>query len=150
MDGQWVAVDHPRIRMPITRLAIVRNMDRNLAEHPEWAWTETGWVIRWPTVQAEISERRLRTLMGRWMLITMSQRRAHPGRGSQVYERRYRMISPWRELLASAPAPFAVCGGMAVNYYAQPRHTDDLVIVSADWDVWDRTCDRKDGRAKAL
>ena len=45
----------------------------------------------------------------------------------------------WRSLLAWSPAPFAICGGMAVNYYARPRHTDhlDIVIVSTDWQAWD-------------
>lgn len=138
-DGQWVLIAHPRIRMPINRLAILRDVDGGVAEHPEWVWNGTEWVIQWPALQAAISERRLQTLMGRRMLITMSQRRARPGRGSQAYEGGYQLASTWRELLASAPTAFAVCGGIAVNYYARPRHTDDLdlVILSADWGIWD-------------
>ncbi len=140
-DGHWIAVDHPRVTMPVSRLAALRGVPLAVAHHPEWQWTTDHWTISWPSLNLQITEYRLRTLITRWMLIQLSQRRAHSGEGSQPYRGERTMIMPesWRSLLAAPPAPFAICGGMAVNYYARPRHTQDLdiVVLSIDWKAWD-------------
>lgn len=141
VSGRWVAVDHPRITMPISRLAALRGVAPSIAEHPEWTWESDHWRISWPTLGVDLSEHRLRALMTRWMLIQMSKRRAKQGQGSQVYTRERNGIMPtaWLPLLQHAPARFAVCEGMAVNYYARPRQTDDLdiVILIQDRETWD-------------
>ena len=141
VSGQWVAVHHPRVTMPISRLAALRGVSPTVAEHPEWTWESDHWRISWPTLGVTLSEHRVRTLMTRWMLIQMSQRRAKPGQGSHPYsgERNVIMPIPWLPLLQHSPTPFAVCGGMAVNYYAHPRQTDDLdiVVLIQDMETWD-------------
>lgn len=49
------------------------------------------------------------------------------------------MPPAWLPLLQHSPTYFAVCGGMAVNYYARPRQTDDLdiVVLIQDMEIWD-------------
>lgn len=141
VSGQWVAVDHPRVTMPVSRLAALRGISPTVADHPEWTWESDHWRISWPALGVHLSERRLRTLMTRWMLIQMTRRRVKHGQGSQPYtgERKVAMATSWLGLLQHTPTPFAVCGGMAVNYYARPRQTDDLdiVVLTQDMMVWD-------------
>jgi hypothetical protein len=141
ISGQWVAVDHPRLSMPISRLAALRGVEPSIAEHPEWIWEADHWQICWPTLGIRLSERRLRALMTRWMLIQMSMRRAKRGQGSQIdtRERTGIMPSTWLPVLQNGPTPFAVCGGMAVNYYARPRQTEDvdIMVLTQDAETWD-------------
>jgi hypothetical protein len=139
--GKWVAVNHPGVTMPVSRIAALRGVAPSIAEHPEWAWESGRWEICWPTLGIRLSEDRVRTLMVRWMLIQMSKRRAKPGQGSQNFtgERNGRMPTAWLALLQHAPTPFAIRGGLAVNYYARPRQTDDLdiVVLIQDMPTWD-------------
>lgn len=141
--NRWVAVGHPRVSMPLERLVVLRGVTPDQARTATWQWVGGRWVIRWPALSYEISERRLASLVTRWMLIDRSQRRQRPGSGSLPYTRTERescrMDPDLVGLLARAPAPFALCGGMAVNYYAAPRFTDDvdLVVLTEDAGAWD-------------
>jgi hypothetical protein len=130
-SGSWIAMDNPRLTMPVSRITALRDIPSLITDHPTWIRHTDQWIITWPTLNLSLSEQRLRTLMIRWILIQMSLRRTKPGFGSQPFTKGkgIPMASSWLTVLQSPPAPFAVCGGMAVNYYARPRQTDDLDIV---------------------
>lgn len=141
--SRWVAVGHPRVSMPLDRLVGLRGLSAGQAGEATWQWARNGWVIRWPALSYEISERRLASLVTRWMLLDQSRRRQRPGSGSLPYGKMERkapnMDAHLHGLLGHAPAPFALCGGMAVNYYTAPRFTDDvdLVVLTADAAQWE-------------
>ena len=140
-SGSWMAIDLPHITMPVARIVALRNVPSFIADHPTWTWDRDQWIVTWPSLNVRLSEQRLRTLMTRWTLIRMSQRRAKPGSGSQPLsdERKFSIATSWLSLLQSPPAPFAICGGVAVNYYARPRQTADLdmVVLAHDAALWD-------------
>ncbi len=142
--SRWVAIGHPRVSMPLERLARLRSAPREAARHPEWVWGRRGWTIRWPTLSYEITEDQLASLVARFVVIDMSRRRLRPGGGSldwdQLGREAPRVEARWRDALQGAPRPFALCGGLAVNVYARPRFTDDLdlVVLSAGAEAWAR------------
>lgn len=127
--------------MPMDRLVALRDVPVEVATHPLWVWEEDQWVIVWPELNFRISERRLRILLMRWVLISMSLRRAKPGQGSLADSSKSEgiMSSNWENLFNLSSRRFAVCGGWAVNYYARPRYTQDLdiVILIQDIERWD-------------
>ena len=86
--------------MPVSRLAALRGASPTVADYPEWIWESDHWLISWPALGVHLSERRLRTLMTRWMLIQMTRRRVKHGQGSQPYtgERKVAMATSWLAL----------------------------------------------------